>query len=322
MSKILVPYELHFTDLEKNELEFQNKLFNENRKSILRELRLLSVIPEIVRKLNPETLYRLDVIPEGAKLYKNQAGNFKGVFYKNGKILQHAEFKAVSSSLIKAATAIGSQILLVSIAIQLNSIEKSVKQILIGLHDDRVAEIISGVKQFEQAMLIQDNDKRSHVILNAIQTLNTGLEKTIRSLKKQIAEAPGNNENFFDNWGKSKVKVAEEKMTLAEESFFASLLGIKTLSECYATLNEPAAAASVLRKCLSDLKSANIEMAAKKARLIKVRGNVLPETPWKYFINFESKIFNELELCKHYSPEEIEIISTEFRPSEILEVGK
>ncbi|HHT9111635.1 MAG TPA: hypothetical protein ACFYDZ_10835, partial [Candidatus Brocadiaceae bacterium] len=79
MSKILVPYEPHFTDLEKNELEFQNKLFNENRKSILRELRLLSVIPEIVRKLNAETLYRLDVIPEGAKLYTNKAGNFNGV---------------------------------------------------------------------------------------------------------------------------------------------------------------------------------------------------------------------------------------------------
>lgn len=168
-------------------------------------------------------------------------------------------------------------------------------------------------------MLVLDDARRSHVILNAIQTLNTGLEKTIRELKKQIADAPETDGKFYNNWGKSKVKVAEETMTLAEESFYAILLGIRTLSECYATLNEPIAAKSVLNKCLSDLKSANIEMAAKKARLIKVRGNLLPETPWKNFINFESKIFAELQLCKHYNPAEIETISVEFKPTELLE---
>lgn len=322
MTDIFVPHNSKFTNLEKNELEFQNKLFNENKKSILRELRLLLGIPEILSKLNPETLYRIDVIPDGAKLYKDSAGNFKGVFYKDGKIIQHAKLKAVGPSFVKAASAIGSQILLVSIAIQLNSIEKSVKQLLVGLHDDRIAEIISGVNQFKQAMLVLDDTKRSHIILNAIQTLNTGLEKTIRELKKQIAEAPGTNGSFFDNWGKSKVKVAEEKMTLAEESFYAILLGIKTLSECYATLNEPVAAESVLRKCLLDLKSSNIEMAAEKARLIKVRGDFLPEAPWKNFVNCESKIFSELQLCKHYGPAEIETVSVEFKPTEILEVQK
>lgn len=320
MSEILIPHKPQFINLEKNELEFQNKLFNENKTSILRELRLFSGIPEILSKLNLETLYRIDIIPEGAKLYKDSAGNFKGVFYKDGKIIQHAKLKAIGPSIVKAASAIGSQILLVSIAIQLNSIEKGVKQLLVGLHDDRIAEIISGVKQFEQAMLVLDDTKRSHIILNAIQTLNTGLEKTIRELKKQIAETPGTDESYSDNWLKSKVKVAEEKMTLAEESFYAILLGIKTLSECYATLNEPVAAESVLKKCLSDLKSANIEMAAKKARLIKVRGNILPETPWENFINFESKIFAELQLCKHYNPAEIEAISVEFKPTEITEI--
>lgn len=322
MSEILIHHKPQFINLEKNELEFQNKLFNENKTSILRELRSFSGIPEILRKLNTETLYRINIIPDGAKLYKDSAGNYKGVFYKDGKIVQQARLKAVGPSLVKAATAVGSQILLVSIAIQLNSVEKNVKQLLVGLHDDRIAEIISGVNQFKQAMLAVDDAKRSHIILNAIQTLNTGLEKTIRELKKQIAEAPGAGENLSDNWGKSKVKVAEEKMTLAEESFHAILLGIKTLSECYATLNEPAIAVSVLRKCLLDLKSADIEMAAKKARLIKVRGDILPETPWKNFVNCESRIFSELQLCEHYGHAEIETVSVEFKPTEILEVRK
>lgn len=145
MTDILVPHNFGFTTLGKNELEFQNKLFNENKAFILRELRLFSGIPEILSNLNPETLYKVVVAPEGAKLYKDSAGNYRGVFYKDGKIIQQARLKAVGFSLVKAATAIGCQILLVSIAIQLNSIEKSVKQLLVGLHDDRIAEIISGV---------------------------------------------------------------------------------------------------------------------------------------------------------------------------------
>jgi hypothetical protein len=320
MTKALVPYAPPFNGLEAANLDIQNKKFKRDRQLVLSELRCISGVPEIVSRLNQETLYKIVAAPKDATLYKDAAGNIKGVFYKDGKIIEHAKFEAVRPSLIKAASAIGSQILLISIAMQLNRIEKTIERIIGEFHNDRIAEICSGVSQFEQAMVVQDTDRQSRLIEHAIQTLNTGLEKTIRSLKEQIENAPEPDNSFFDNWLTNKSIEAEKKMQLAEESFFSCLLGIKTLSECFAILNEPIAAESVLRISLLDVKAAGIESASEKARLLKVKGTILPETPWKDFLAYEADISNKLRLFKSCTPELVESIEVEFKPKELLEV--
>ena len=104
--------------------DFQTKIFRKNREAVLSELRCLSGISEIVRTLNPDAVYKIVCSPEGGKLYRDAGGNLKGVFYKDGKIVQHAKLRAVGPSLVKCATAVGSQILLIYIAIQLNEIQK------------------------------------------------------------------------------------------------------------------------------------------------------------------------------------------------------
>ncbi len=291
------------------------------RNNIFKELRCISGIPEIARQLSQDTVYKLVYTPEGGKLFKDAAGNIKGVFYKDGKIIEHAKFQAIRPSFIKAATAIGSQILLVSIAMQLNRIEEGISRIISRLHDNNIAEIMSGVSQYNQAMEMQDFERQSRAIEHAIQTLNNGIEKTVRLLRNEIKEAPDAKISFLDNWFTNKAKIASEKFGLAEESFKACLLGIKTLSECFIVINEPKAAASTLIKNLSNLQSCGIENAVKKARLVpfKGKGNTPPEASWMSFLKDVPVFINQINRCNLLANGEFDCIEIELKPIELLE---
>lgn len=319
MAKAIIPYNPLDVDLPTENTAFHSKSFSENRSAVLSELRCISGVPEIAMTLNQDAMYKLVSTPEGGKLFKDSAGNIKGVFYKDGKIIEHAKFQTVRPSLIKAATTVGSQVLLISIAMQLNRIEQGISRILNEFHNDRISEIFSGVNQFKQAMVVQDNDRKSRMIEHAIQTLNSGIEKTVRSLKMQIEDAPNTKIGFWDNWFTNKATVAKEKFALAEESFKACLLGIKTLSECYATINEANAASSTLITCLSNLKSSGIETAAQKARLIPAKTSNFPEEPWLTFLERESSFIDEINRCRLLSNNEFESIEIELKPTELME---
>ena len=318
MTKAIIPYNPPNIDLSPPNTDFQTMNFLNSRNSILSELRCISGIPEIANTLNQDSLYRIVSVPEGGKLYKD-GGKIKGVFYKDGKILEHAKFEAVRPSLVKAASAIGSQILLISIAMQLNRIEKGITRIINELHNDRISEIYSGVNQYAQAMTIQDSDRQSRLIEHAIQTLNLGIEKTIRSLKMQIEEAPKAKIRFFDNFFSNKSKTALQKFMLAEESFKACLVGIKTLTECFAVIDEPKTAVSILTTNLSKLKSCGIESAAEKARLLPAREKDFPEEPWLSFLKNEPLFTKEIQKCNHFANNEFNSIEIEFKPTELKE---
>lgn len=319
MTKAIIPYTSPSIDLEPSNSDFQSRHFLKNRKAVLSELRCISGIPEIAKTLSQDTVYKLVSTPEGGELFKDAAGNIKGVFYKDGKILEHARFQAIRPSLIKAATAIGSQILLISIAMQLNRIEKGISRIFNEFHNDRVSEIYSGVNQYNQAMTVQASERQSRLIEHSIQTLNSGIEKTFRSLKSQIEEAPDTEIGFFSNWFTNKSKIASEKFRLAEESFQACLVGIKTLSECFAAIDEPKAAASTLTTNLTNLKSSGIGLAAKKARLVPFQGNRLPEEPWLAFLKSEPLFIEEINKSNSFANNEFDCIEIELKPNELME---
>jgi hypothetical protein len=319
MSKVLIPYTPPTIDLATTNANYQKIIFQKKRNAILSELRCISGIPEIASNLSQETVYNLVSTPEGGKLFKDSAGNIKGVFYKDGKIVEHAKFQTVRSSFVKAATVVGTQVLLISIAMQLNRIEKGISRIIHEFHNDRISEIISGVNQFNQAMMVHDSERQSRMIEHAIQTLNSGIEKTVRSLKSQIEDAPNAKIGFWDNWLKNESATALEQFGLIEESFRTCLLGIKNLAECFAAINEPRAAASTLIMNLSNLKSSGIEIAAQKARLIPVNGKDFPEAPWLSFLENEPLFIKEIDRCNLFANNEFDCIEIELKPKELME---
>lgn len=320
MAKVIIPYKLIDVGLFEENADFHSKTFCKRRKSILNKLRYIKGLRKVARKLDQDTVYKLVEIPEDGKLLKDSSGNIKGVFYdKNGKILQHAKFKSIQPSIIELATTIGSQIVLVEIAMQLNRIEKKISRLLNEFHNNRISEVFSGVNQFQQAMMVKDKDRQSRMIEHAIQTLNSGFEKTVRSLKIQIDNAPNPEISFGDNWRKKKSTEAEEQFALAEETFKICLMAAKTLAECYATIDEPYAATNTLIKCVKTIKGSGIELAAKKARLIPAKANKFPEQPWLSFLENESILISKIKRCHLLANKEFERIEIEIKPKELME---
>lgn len=313
-NKEIIPISLS-QELSLSDGEMQE--FANRRKSLLSDLRCITGLPEVVSNLNQDTVYKLVLSPEGAKLYKDAQGNLKGVFYKEGKIFQHAKFQKVGPSILKSAKVVGAQVLLVSIAMQLNRIEEQVSKIFKEFHGDRLAEIESGKSLFRQACGMQDSEKREQLALHAITELTRGFEKTRSALKRQIAELPEQRLSFFDNWVGNKSKEAEERHVMAMESFSACLSALQTLARCHLFLEEREAALILVDDGLIKIEKAGVEVAYVRSRLAPKINGVFPEESWKQFIEYR-KTFDSSCISSLIRPEE-DIVEIEIKPSEIME---
>jgi len=115
----------------------QSYNYNDKRSALINELRCVSGITEIAKTLEPQELYKIVLKPEGAYMQIDSVGNFQAVWRKDGKIVQHTRLKAVQPSMIKVASAIGTQFMLISIIIQLKRIEKRLTNIEKEFHNDK-----------------------------------------------------------------------------------------------------------------------------------------------------------------------------------------
>lgn len=294
--------------------------FSQRRSRLLEELRCMPGIVDTARQLRPEELYRIVLAPEGATLYQDAAGNLKGVFYKDGKIVQHARFQSVRPSLVKAAKAIGSQILLVSISMQLHRVENSISRLFTELHSDRVAEINAGISLHRQAMQATDRSYRMQLLAHAVSDLNTGIEKSVSSLRRQIADAPDEKIGFLDNWFSNKSSQAEQAFRMAEESFATVLLGVETLARCHAVMNEPASAACALRSFIHKIEGCDIAAAVRKSRLVPLqRGGRPAELPWSQYLENGGSIHQTISGLERLERAGLECLEIEVKPMELLE---
>lgn len=315
MSKEVIPIslsqEITLSDGEKKE-------FSSRRKSLISELRCITGLPEVVSSLNQDTVYKLVLTPEGAKLYKDAQGNLKGVFYKDGKIVEHAKFQEVGPSMLKAAKAVGAQVLLVSIAMQLSRIEEQVGKIFKEFHGDRLAEIESGKSLFRQACGMQDSEKREQLALHAITELTRGFEKTVSALSRQITELPEQKLSFFDNWIGDKSKEAEESHKMAIESFSACLSALQTLARCHLFLEERDVALNLVDDGLTKIEKAGVDVAYIRSRLAPKINGIFPEDGWKQFVEYR-KTFDSGSFASLICPEE-DVVEIEIKPSEFMEI--
>ena len=312
----LVPYRPDFSSLV--HATQHERAFAASRREMIDEIRYIEPIRRAARDLDQTTLYKLVLRPRGAKLHTDAAGHIKGVFYKNGKIVKHARFKAVRPSFVKAIRAVGPQVLLVSVAVQLSDIRKAVEQLSLDLHNDRLAEIEAGRNQLAQAFLVENESRREHLMLHAIQSLNTGVAKVVGALRTQIGALPTTDSGLLDNWVRSKAEQAKVKMSLASESYQGALFGIQLLSESYAFLGEPKAAAGVLTNLLAAVKACGIAEAAQRARLVPHDdGTVLPERQWQSFLEAEPTLLGRLGDCEELASDRTPSLTVEVKPSEL-----
>lgn len=228
MTRAVVPYQPSFPSLI--HADQHESAVSTRRQEVIDGLKYVAPLCQAAESLDDETLYKLVLKPEGGKLHKDAAGNIKGVFYRKGKILKHARFKQVRRSLVRAIRGAGTQVLIINFALQLDGIRRGVQDLAIDLHNDRLAEIDSGRNQLAQALRVEDGARRERLIEHAIQTLNEGIAKTLRELRKGIAKLPTAEVKLHHDWGRNRTEQAKQKIALASESYQACLLGIQLLS--------------------------------------------------------------------------------------------
>ncbi len=302
--------------------ELHAKIYRKKRAKILHELRSLTGIPEVLRTLNPDETYK---IVSKFKPTQGADGFCSAVIRKNnGEIVEHVKLQKVGPSLVKCATAIGSQILLISIAMQLNRVEKGISEILEGLHDDRMAEIAAGKNQYDLASDAKDRKRQLVLTSNAIQTLTEGVEKALRALPGQIRKMPNAESGIGDDWPlitKDRRKVAKDQFKLVQESFCACVVGIQTLAECYVVIDEPHAGRRALSKYIEKLgASENVRMIIEKARLVPVEDGLIPEAPLQEFKKSLPQLRNELEECHQIADGGLGAVEVEIKPKDILTI--
>ena len=71
---------------------------------------------------------------------------------------------------------------------------------------------------------------------------------------------------------------------------------------------------------IDSIKAAGIEKASEKSRLLPARNGILPEDPWKAFLEIEDKLLHSLDTSmKINTPNNVQKIEIEFRPTELKE---
>jgi hypothetical protein len=298
----------------------QSKNFNDLRSILVKELRCLSGIPEFASTVKPEELYTIVLQPENAYMQMDSSGNFQAVWRnKDGKIVQHTRLKALQPSVVKIASALGTQVMLISIVMQLNRIEKRLINLEKEFHNDRLSEIKAGINTYNQAIEANSPDTKLKLVTAAIPELNRGVEKTLTSLKQQIEKIPDVKIGFFDNWGSNKSSESNEKFYLAEESFQAVLMGVQTLTQCYTVIDEPKIATNVLATYIEKINSCGIESAATKARLVPYeKGSQAPEMIWNSFLENKATISSHINNCTRIADNRFGAIEIEIKPSELM----
>ena len=250
---------------------------------------------------------------------------YSAVIRKNNReIVEHVKLQKVGPSLVKCATAIGSQFLLVSIAMQLNRVEKGISEILEGLHDDRMAKIAAGKNQYDLARGAEDRKTQVALTYNAIQSLTEGVERALRALPGQIRKMPDAESGIGDDWPlftKNRREAAKDQFKLVQESFCVCIVGIQTLAQCYAAIDEPHIGTQVLREHIEKLgNSEYIEMMIRNARLVPVEDGRIPEAPLQEFKKSLPQLNRSLEECHQIAEGRLGSIEIDIKPKELLTV--
>jgi hypothetical protein len=314
----IIPEQPDWDGFPRDRSEFHRTQFEDTREALLSQLANIAAAQDFVRSLKPDALYRV-VLPEGRLLQKGDDGLYRGVFYQDRGIEQHAKFEAAGPKLLDAATAAGAQVLLISIANQLSRIEEYLEELSGQLSLNNVAETEAGIQQLDRAMQFRKGSLRTSAILNAIQTLSNGTQKIIVDMTSRIEKAPEPTDRLLDHLVpfKDKTKEAAKALAIAGHLFRSLLRGANALVECYLVIGEPCAGARTLADLFTAIHDA-VKMAADKARLVEFSGPVAPQHAWETFLIEYPRVIQKLdELIRLDVKEVLNVVEIDFRPHEL-----
>jgi hypothetical protein len=156
----------------------------EKRQKAIPILRQIPAILDVAKNLSEGKTYQAYISPEVLKRIKDGSARLanrdNGLLGANildvetGRIIDNASLVEVTPDLLSSLNQLATQQTLANIVRRLEIIDEKITNVLHGQFNDRVAEVKSGIQQYEQAIELSDPDRRDLLISNAIRDLNRG----------------------------------------------------------------------------------------------------------------------------------------------------
>jgi len=253
----------------------------EKRQKAIQILRQIPAIVDGVKKLSAGKTYQAVLPPEvwerikdgSARLDKKGNGLFGALVrdVKAGRVVDHVDLKEVTPDLLSSLNQVATQQTLADIVHRLEIIDEKITDVLQGQANDRLAEVESGIHIYEQAVVASDPDVKRELIVSAIQKLNDGRNKLIKSIDFSfIDKLPRNRLGMFFSLNWDIPKHVQSKAEYVWKSAHAIIKASRYLVLAYSDLNQP----DSLRVSLEQVKSEVKIFQDKMGEMV----NMLPPT--------------------------------------------
>jgi len=237
----------------------------EKRQKVIQILRQIPAILDVAKKLSEGKTYQAYIAPEVLERIKDGSARLanrdNGLFganildAKTGKIIHNASLMEVTPDLLNSLNQLATQQTLANIVHRLDVIDEKITDVLQGQINDRLAEVESGIHAYEQAVVASNPDARRELMVSAIQKLNDGRNKLIKSTDFSFLDKlPRNRLGMFF----SRIRDIPEYVQLKAEHVWQATHAIVEASRylvlAYSDLNEPGSLRVSLEQVESEVK--------------------------------------------------------------------
>jgi len=257
----------------------------EKRQKLIQILRQIPAISDVAKKLSKGKTYKAYISPEvlkrikdgSARLAKRDNGYFAAniLDVETGRTIHNASLVEVTPDLLNSLNQLATQQTLANIVHRLEVIDEKITDILQGQTNDRLAEVESGIHIYEQAVVASDPDVRRELIVSAIQKLNDGRNKLIKSTDFSfIDKLPRNRLGMFFSLNWDIPKHVQSKAEPVWKAAHAIIKASRYLVLAYSALNQP----DSLRVSLEQVKS---EVKVFQDKIGKIVHWLPPTSNWR-----------------------------------------
>lgn len=237
----------------------------EKRQKVIQILRQIPSILEGAKKLSEGKTYKAYISPEvlerikdgSARLAKRDNGYFAANILdaETGRTIHNASLVEVTPDLLNSLDQLAKQQTLANIVNRLAVIDEKITEVLQGQFNDRLAEVESGIHIYEQAVVASDPDVRRELIVSAIQKLNDGRNKLIKSTDFGfIDKLPRDKLRMFFSLNWDIPKHVQSNAESVWKAAHAIIKASRYLVIAYSDLNQPDSLRVSLEQVESEVK--------------------------------------------------------------------
>ena len=249
------------TALQSNAIIFDE----EKRQKIIQIMRQIPAFLDGMKKLSEGKTYQAYFPPEAleriksrlARLDKKDNGLFGALIrdVETGQVTNHVSLKEVTPDTLSSLNQLATQQTMADIVRRLEVIDKNITDVLQGQNNDRLAEVESGIQIYEQAIVASDPDIRRELTVSAIQKLNDGRNKLIKSTDLSFTDnLPRKQSGMFLSLPLDIPNHVQSKAEAVWKAAHAIIKASRYLVIAYSALNEPDSLRVSLEQVESDVK--------------------------------------------------------------------